>query len=83
MQTLDIIDTADLKQKVGDVVIYGDPDTWMLLCKASSKAQGWMKSTKYMNLPQGCVIQVTTQQTNPDGSYALAEALTFIPDCNL
>ena len=32
-----------------------------------------------MQTPTGCVVQVTTQQTNPDGSYAVAEALTFIP----
>jgi hypothetical protein len=38
-----------------------------------------MKSTKAMQVPNGCVVQVTTQQRNPDGSYALAEALTFVP----
>ena len=27
----------------------------------------------------GCVVQVTTQQRNPDGSYSVAEALTFVP----
>jgi hypothetical protein len=27
----------------------------------------------------GVVVQVTTQQRNPDGSYAVAEALTFVP----
>jgi hypothetical protein len=25
-------------------------------------------------------VQVTTQQRNPDGSYAIAEAITFVPD---
>jgi len=25
------------------------------------------------------VVQVTTQQKNPDGSYAIAEALTYVP----
>jgi len=38
-----------------------------------------MKSTKAMLVPGGTVIQVTTQQRNPDGSYAVAEALTFVP----
>ena len=39
-----------------------------------------MKSTKAMEIPEvGCVVQVTTQQRNPDGSYAVAEALTFVP----
>lgn len=39
-----------------------------------------MKSTKAMEIDGlGCVVQVTTQQRNPDGSYALAEAVTFVP----
>ena len=25
------------------------------------------------------LVQVTTQQRNPDGSYAIAEALTYVP----
>jgi hypothetical protein len=28
-----------------------------------------------------CLVQVTTQQRNPDGSYSVAEALTVMPDC--
>jgi len=39
-----------------------------------------MKSTKVCNVPGGCIVQVTTQQRNPDGSYAVAEALTFVPE---
>jgi len=31
----------------------------------------------------GCVVQVTTQQRNPDGSYAVAEALTFVPGVHI
>ncbi len=38
-----------------------------------------MKSTKAMFTGTGCVVQVTTQQRNPDGSYSLAEALTYVP----
>ena len=54
-------------------------DQFKLLSKASSQREGWMKSTKAMQVPGGCVVQVTTQQRNPDGSYALAEAITFVP----
>ena len=64
---------------IADLVTYGNTDTMALLCKASSQAQGWMKATKVANGPGGCVVQVTTQQTNPDGSYAVAEALTYVP----
>jgi hypothetical protein len=53
---------------------------FQLLCKASSSKQGWMKSSKAMEIPGiGCIVQVTTQQRNRDGSHAVAEAACFIP----
>ena len=62
-----------------DIKVVGNGDMFQLLCKASSEAEGWMKSTKAMQTPTGCLVQVTTQQRNPDGSYAVAEALSFVP----
>jgi hypothetical protein len=32
-----------------------------------------------MAVTGGVVLQVTTQQRNPDVSYSLAEAITFVP----
>ena len=79
-KTLHNSDASGTLENVSDVKIVGNVDMFKLLCKASSKAEGWMKSTKAMQLPNGCcLVQVTTQQRNPDGSYALAEALTFVP----
>jgi hypothetical protein len=67
-------------KNVPDLVVWGNGDTFQLICKASSQAEGWMKSTKALPLPGiGVIVQVTTQQRNPDGSYAVAEALTFVP----
>ena len=80
---LNISEVNQAKKNISDLEIYGDGDTFALLCKASSKAQGWMKSTKVCNLYNGCIVQVTTQQKNPDGSYAVAEALTFVPSVNM
>jgi pyruvate/2-oxoglutarate dehydrogenase complex dihydrolipoamide acyltransferase (E2) component len=80
---LDISEVKGAKANISDLKIYGDGDTFALLCKASSQEQGWMKSTKVCNLPNGCIVQVTTQQKNPDGSYAVAEALTFVPGINM
>ena len=72
---LGVYDSASLKEKVADVAIKGDPDIWKLICKASSESQGWMKSTKAMQLgKRGCLVQVTTQQ-----GQSVAEALCFIP----
>ena len=80
MKTLGNTDVNAAKKNVADLVIYGNGDMFKLLCKASSQQEGWMKSTKAMHIPEvGCVVQVTTQQQNIDGSYAVAEAVTFVP----
>jgi len=76
---LGITEVRGAKANISDLVVYGDGDTFALLCKASSQEQGWMKSTKVCNVTDGCLVQVTTQQRNPDGSYAVAEALAFVP----
>lgn len=73
----------NLKNQVEDTEIYGGVE-WILLHRASSESQGWMKSTKALPVVEiGCLVQVTTQQKNPDGSYSLAEAVTFVPDVEI
>ena len=75
-KSLNVTSVADAAAgKVSDIQVVGNGDTFQLLCKASSKSQGWMKSAKAMQTPHGCVVQVTTQQ----GSN-VAEALCFVPD---
>ena len=79
-KALNVTSVSDAKEKVSDIEVVGDGDLWKLLCKASSKAQGWMKSTKAMNVRRGVLVQVTTQQRNEDGTYALAESVGYVPD---
>lgn len=63
------------RKNVSDLIVYGNGDTFKLICKASSKAEGWMKSTKAMEIEGcGCIVQVTTQQGDN-----VSEALTFVP----
>jgi len=78
-KTLHNSDVSGARQNVPDINVVGNGDTFRLLCKASSHIEGWMKSSKAMEVPGGCVVQVTTQQENVDGTYAVAEALTFVP----
>lgn len=74
-KTLHNSSVSGAKKNVSDLVVYGNGDTFVLICKASSKAEGWMKSTKAMEIAGiGCVVQVTTQQGDQ-----VAEALTFVP----
>lgn len=79
-KTLFNSDVSGARKNVKDIKVFGNGDMFQLLCKASSQTEGWMKSTKALEIPDsGCVVQVTTQQRNPDGSYSVAEALTFVP----
>lgn len=78
-KTLHNSTVSGARQNVSDLVVFGNGDTFKLICKASSKAEGWMKSTKAMQIDNvGCVIQVTTQQWDK-----VAEALTFVPDVKI
>lgn len=78
-KTLHNHEESGARKNVKDLNIIGDDDSFALLFKVSSQSEGWMKSTKAMDVGNGCLVQVTTQQRNPDGSYAVAEALTFVP----
>ncbi|MFL0197753.1 GH25 family lysozyme [Clostridium sp. WILCCON 0269] len=82
-KSLNMTDVEEVRKNISDVEVYGDEDTFALLHKASSEKQGWMKSTKICNVPGGCIVQCATQQKNPDGSYAVAEAVTFAPNVQL
>jgi len=69
----------EVQKNVGDVQFWGEPDTFELICKAWSEKEGWMKSTKAMEVVGlGCVVQVTTQQGDQ-----IAEALTFVPGATI
>ena len=83
MKTLSNTDISGARKNVPDVQVFGDGDQWQLLCKASSESEEWMKSTKAMAAGSGVLVQVTTQQRNPDGTYAIAEALTFVPNVKI
>lgn len=74
---------SEAKDNVDDLIVVGNPNNFQLLSKASSESQGFMKSTKAMELQNGCLVQVTTRETNPDGSCSVAEALQFVPDVQI
>jgi hypothetical protein len=82
-KTLNITEVKEAKANISDLKVFGNGDLFQLICKASSEEQGWMKSTKAMETEVGVVVQVTTQQRNPDRSYAVAEALTFVPGVSI
>jgi hypothetical protein len=83
-KTLDVSDPESAKSKILDIVTFGDPNLWLVLAKASSEREGWMKSTKVLPIDGvGCLVQVSTQQRNHDGTNTVAEALQFLPGVKL
>ena len=75
MKALHNSDASGAKANVSDLKVFGNGDMFQLLCKASSKNEGWMESTKAFEIPGvGCVVQATTQQ-----GESVAEALVFVP----
>lgn len=75
-KTLGNTTASQAKENVKDIVFWGNGDTFKLISKASSQSEGWMKSTKAMEISGvGCVIQVTTQQGDN-----VSEAVTFVPN---
>ena len=79
MKTLHNSDVSGASVNVKDLEVFGNGDMFQLLCKASSQGEGWMKSTKAMEIRgRGCVVQVTTQQGDN-----IAEALCFVPDVTI
>jgi hypothetical protein len=78
-KTLVNTDANGAAKNVKDIIFWGDGDTFKLISKASSIEEGWMKSTKAMQIDYvGCVIQVSTQQGDN-----VAEALTFVANVKI
>jgi len=73
-KTLGNTKASQAKDNVRDIQFYGDGDTFKCISKAWSKKEGWMKSTKAMNVPGGIVVQVSTQQGDN-----VAEAVCYVP----
>lgn len=75
MKTLNNSNVKQAQDQIPDIKVIGDGNMYQLLCKASSKKEGWMKSSKAMEIDNyGCVVQVTTQQGDN-----VAEAVCFVP----
>jgi hypothetical protein len=80
-----VADTEDAKDQArmrGESVrVFGDPDQLKLLFKV--QADSWKKSTKALEVPGGCLVQVTTERQSADGDWTTAEALEFVPGVGL
>ena len=88
-RTLDNTSPETARANVPDLIIHGDPDTWVYIAKASSKSQGFMASTKVMNLPDGALVesfrreQAEVIERSDSPSVAVSVALAFVPFLNV
>ena len=62
------------REEVLDVVTVGDASLFQLLCQTRSTSQGWSETTKAMEVPTGCVVQVATHDRDSE-----TLALVFVP----
>ena len=78
-KTLSNTTESQAQNQVKDIKFWGLPDMWKLISKAHSEEEGWMKSTKAMEIAGvGCLVQVSTQQLSLNGGDSIAEAITFV-----
>jgi hypothetical protein len=71
--------TADLSGESPE--IYGNPDQLRLLFKVQTNE--FKKSTKAMQTPDGCLVQVSTERRGTGNSWVVAEALVFVPGVSI
>jgi len=70
--------------KASGVVLTGAADKWLCIAKAVNKDEGWMRSTKAMQIgAAGCLVQTSYIWTNSDGTKGCFEAVCFAPSVNL
>jgi hypothetical protein len=85
-RSMSVTNLKQAAEAASDIHVHGDPDAWECVCKTSSESQGWMRSTKRMKVVdpatrqlRGWLYSVSHMQRNENGTYALAEAVTFVP----
>lgn len=71
--------TKETKTTTPDLEVFGNPDIFRLIAKASSETEGWMRSTKAMHIPHIGVVLHVSQLDNGQ----ISDALEFIPGAGL
>ena len=72
------IQQAGMRAPVNDVTSFGDE--WLKLSETVSTSRGYNTVTLAKEIVgMGTLINVNTQRRNGDGTWSLAEAVTFVP----
>lgn len=73
-ETKDVSDTEGFQK-------YGNPDNFVLLFKARTNI--WARSTKAMDVGNGCIVQVSTKYLSLSGAWEISEAVTYVPNVEI
>lgn len=65
------------KRRGEPLTVFGNPDQLKLLFKV--QGDDWKKSTKALEVPGGCLVQMTTERVDRDGNWSTSEALQYVP----
>ncbi len=81
-KALNIDNTED--KLVEEEIHLGRKDLWVVLKLDHQPSSGWQRKTEAMEIKgTGCLVKVTTQKKNKDGTHSLAEALSFVPNSRI
>lgn len=79
LQRASVFETKDLD--ASSLTTFGNADRFQLLFKVASP--DFVRSTKAMQVEGGCILQVSTRERAPSGGWAVAEAVTFVPNVRI
>jgi len=79
MKKRTVSNTTPKQAAQSGVEFLGDPNKWVVLHKAWNTREGWMRSTKALEIPGvGCMVQVSMLDED-----RIAESLCFVPDVGI
>lgn len=79
MKKRTVSNTTPKQAAQSGVEFLGDPNKWVVLHKAWNADEGWMRSTKALEIPGvGCMVQVSTLEKDK-----IAESVCFVPDVGI
>lgn len=68
------VSPVEPKQAPSDLKVVGSPDAFQLISECTSRSEGWVKSTRAMQIDGlGCLVQVSTRL-----GANMSEAVTFV-----
>lgn len=62
-----------------DLQTIGDVKPWVILFQESSEKEKWSKTTRAMQLKDGCLVQTIIMSESTNGVNSIETALVYVP----